>query len=65
MERRAGQLIGCAIARGSIRCHNLAPDVSMSETYRGVMPFLVWDALRVLLLLFFPMLSLSLVRLLF
>ncbi len=37
----------------------------MSETYRGVMPFLAWDALRVLLLLFFPMLSLGLVRLLF
>ena len=65
MERRAGQLIGCAIARGSIRCHNLARDVSMSETYRGVMPFLAWNALRVLLLLFFPMLSLGLVRLLF
>ena len=45
--------------------NNLARDVAMSETYRGVMPFLVWDALRVLLLLFFPMLSLSLVRLLF
>ena len=38
----------------------------MSETYRGVMPFLAWNALRVLLLLlFFPMLSLGLVRLLF
>ena len=37
----------------------------MSETYRGVMPFLVGDALRALLLLFFPMLSLGLVRLLF
>ena len=36
----------------------------MSETYRGVMPFLAWNALRVLLL-FFPMLSLGLVRLLF
>ena len=36
----------------------------MSETYRGVMPFLVGDALRALLL-FFPMLSLGLVRLLF
>ena len=45
--------------------NNLARDVAMSETYRGVMPFLVWDALRVLLLLFFPMLSLGLVRLLF
>lgn len=45
--------------------NNLARDVSMSETYRGVMPFLAWDALRVLLLLFFPMLSLGLVRLLF
>ena len=45
--------------------NNLARDVAMSETYRGVMPFLAWDALRVLLLLFFPMLSLGLVRLLF
>ena len=36
----------------------------MSENYRGAMPFLAWDALRVLLL-FFPLLSLGLVRLLF
>ena len=45
--------------------NNLARDVPMSETYRGVMPFLAWDALRLLALLIFPVLSLGLVTLLF
>ena len=37
----------------------------MSETYKGVLPFLISDFLRVGVLLFFPVLSLGLVRLLF
>ncbi|MEY4268280.1 MAG: putative large permease component, partial [Pseudomonadota bacterium] len=45
--------------------NSLAKDVPMAETYKGVMPFLAWDALRVLLLLFFPVLALGLVKLLF
>jgi C4-dicarboxylate transporter, DctM subunit len=45
--------------------NNIARDVPMSETYKGVFPFLAWDALRVLLLLFFPMLCLGLVGWLF
>jgi C4-dicarboxylate transporter, DctM subunit len=45
--------------------NNLAKDVPMSETYKGVMPFLAWDAMRLVLMLFFPALSLWLVRLLF
>jgi C4-dicarboxylate transporter DctM subunit len=45
--------------------NNIAKDVPMSETYKGVFPFLAWDALRVILLLAFPMLSLGLVRLLY
>ncbi len=45
--------------------NNLARDVPMSETYKGVFPFLAWDALRVLLLLFFPVLSLGVLTLLF
>jgi C4-dicarboxylate transporter, DctM subunit len=45
--------------------NNLARDVPMSETYKGVFPFLAWDALRVLLLLFFPAISLWLVTVLF
>jgi len=45
--------------------NKLARDVPMSETYRGVIPFLAWDALRVALLLLFPVLSLGLVRWLF
>ena len=44
--------------------HSLAKDVPMAETYRGVMPFLVTDVIRVTLLLLFPMLSLWLVRVL-
>ncbi|MBL8341401.1 MAG: TRAP transporter large permease [Rubrivivax sp.] len=45
--------------------NNLARDVPMADTYRGVFPFLAWDALRLVLLLFFPFLSLGLVRWLF
>jgi tripartite ATP-independent transporter DctM subunit len=44
--------------------NGLARDVPMSETYRGVTPFLISDAIRVLLLLFFPVVSLWLVRVL-
>ncbi len=43
--------------------NSLARDVPMSETYRGVVPFLISDVVRVALLLFFPSLSLWLVRL--
>jgi len=45
--------------------NNLARDVPMGETYRGVFPFLAWDAMRVVLLLLFPAVSLGLVRVLF
>jgi tripartite ATP-independent transporter DctM subunit len=45
--------------------NNIARDVPMSETYKGVFPFLAWDALRVTLMLLFPALSLGLVRLLY
>ena len=45
--------------------NNIARDVPMAETYKGVFPFLAWDALRVLLLLAFPVISLGLVTLLF
>jgi tripartite ATP-independent transporter DctM subunit len=42
--------------------NGIARDVPMAETYRGVLPFLVADATRVVLLLLFPALSLTLVR---
>lgn len=38
--------------------NNLARDVPMSETYKGVIPFLAWDVVRLLLLLLFPVISL-------
>src|SRR6185503_8555323 len=38
--------------------NGLAKDVPISESYRGVMPFLISDTLRTLLLLFFPAISL-------
>jgi C4-dicarboxylate transporter DctM subunit len=44
---------------------SFARDVPMAETYRGVLPFLASDAVRVALLLAFPALSLWAVRLLF
>lgn len=45
--------------------NGIAGDVPMSETYRGAWPFLASDVLRLVLLLFFPVLSLGLVNLLF
>jgi C4-dicarboxylate transporter, DctM subunit len=45
--------------------NNLAKDVPMSETYKGVFPFLAWDAVRVILLLCFPVMCLGLVTVLF
>jgi len=44
--------------------NSLARDVPMSETFKGVVPFLLSDAVRVTLLVFFPILSLWLVRVL-
>ena len=44
--------------------NGFAPDVPMSETYRGVLPFLAADAVRVALVIAFPGLSLWLVKIL-
>ena len=45
--------------------NSIARDVPMSETYKGVLPFLASDVLRTLAMLFFPVLSLGLVQLFF
>ena len=42
--------------------NRMAGDVPIAESYRGVMPFLVTDALRTVLLLCFPAISLWLVK---
>jgi C4-dicarboxylate transporter, DctM subunit len=42
--------------------NSMAKDVPIAESYRGVMPFLISDTLRTLLLLFFPAISLWLVK---
>jgi tripartite ATP-independent transporter DctM subunit len=42
--------------------NSMAKDVPISESYRGVVPFLISDALRTTLLLFFPGISLWLVK---
>ncbi|APW42668.1 TRAP transporter large permease [Rhodoferax saidenbachensis] len=42
--------------------NSMAKDVPIAESYRGVMPFLISDTLRTLLLLFFPGISLWLVK---
>lgn len=43
--------------------HNVAKTVPIGEIYRGIMPFLVSDVVRILLLLFFPWLTLFAVSL--
>lgn len=42
--------------------NSMAKDVPIAESYRGVMPFLMSDVIRTLLLLFFPGISLWLVK---
>ncbi len=42
--------------------NRLAKDVPVTETFRGVLPFLASDLARILLLVFFPALSLALVH---
>ena len=42
--------------------NGMAKDIPIAESYRGVMPFLISDTVRTLLLLFFPPLSLWLVK---
>jgi C4-dicarboxylate transporter, DctM subunit len=42
--------------------NSMARDVPIAESYRGVMPFLISDVFRTLLLLFFPAISLWLVK---
>jgi C4-dicarboxylate transporter, DctM subunit len=42
--------------------NSMAKDIPIAESYRGVMPFLISDTLRTLLLLFFPAVSLWLVK---
>ena len=44
--------------------NSLAPDVPMRETFRGVMPFLASEIVRIALLLAFPAITLTLPRLL-
>ena len=44
--------------------NGLAKDVPISESYRGVVPFLISDVIRTLLLLCFPAISLWLVKVL-
>jgi len=42
--------------------NGMAKDIPIAESYRGVVPFLISDTLRTLLLLFFPPISLWLVK---
>ena len=42
--------------------NRLAKDVPLTETFKGVIPFLISDGLRTLLLVFFPIISLYLVH---
>jgi tripartite ATP-independent transporter DctM subunit len=41
---------------------NIARNVPIGEIYRGVYPFLVWDVLRIALVLFFPSIALWIVQ---
>jgi TRAP-type C4-dicarboxylate transport system permease large subunit len=43
--------------------NGLARDVPIGESYRGVLPFLISDTVRTVLLLLFPALSLAAVKL--
>ena len=53
-----------SFAREQAVVHSFARDVPMSETYRGVVPYLAADAVRITLVFVFPALSLWLVGIL-
>ena len=42
--------------------NSMAKDIPISESYKGVLPFLISDTLRTVLLLLFPPISLWLVK---
>ena len=42
--------------------NGMARDVPMAESYKGVMPFLISDTIRTVVLLLFPGISLFLVK---
>ncbi|MEO6747559.1 MAG: TRAP transporter large permease subunit, partial [Caldimonas sp.] len=42
--------------------NGMAKDVPIAESYRGVMPFLISDTVRTIILLLFPSISLWLVK---
>jgi len=42
--------------------NRLAKDVPMMDSFRGVVPFLISDLVRIILLVFFPVISLYLVH---
>ena len=42
--------------------NSMAPDIPLSQTYRGVFPFVATDLIRVLILTLFPFITLGLVR---
>jgi tripartite ATP-independent transporter DctM subunit len=44
--------------------NSLAPEVPMAESFRGVMPFLLSDFIRVLVLIAFPIITLGVLRIL-
>jgi TRAP-type C4-dicarboxylate transport system permease large subunit len=44
--------------------HSLAKDVPLIETFKGVLPFLASDAIRVVLIIVFPFITLTLPKLL-
>ena len=45
--------------------HSMAKDIPVTETYRGVAPFVLTDLIRVVILIAFPAITLWLVRLMF
>jgi TRAP-type C4-dicarboxylate transport system permease large subunit len=42
---------------------SMAPDISIKDTYKGVLPFVTMDLLRVVLLVAFPAITLLVPRL--
>jgi C4-dicarboxylate transporter, DctM subunit len=45
--------------------NSMAPDIPIGETFRGVLPFVVSDLVRVVILVLFPSLTLALVHLMY
>ena len=59
---RRGGLITPPVGMNLFVINSMAKDIPLSQTYRGVFPFVATDLVRVVILALFPFITLGMVR---